>query len=56
MTREEIYNAAFHDELRKIAETVKNMQPGSNVLQMKKKVKTAMVGKEKKPVTVPTEV
>lgn len=56
MTREEIYNAAFHDELRKIAEATMKMDSGSNILKPEKKIKTGMPGHVKKPTTVQTEV
>lgn len=40
----------------KVAEKMSDVSYGSNVLQMGKKVKTKMPGKEKKPALVPTEV
>ncbi len=42
--------------MAKTAEKMSDVSRGSNVLQMEKKVKTKMPGKEKKPAVVPTEV
>lgn len=54
---QDIYEAAFKDELDKVATSLqKRISSGANVVQMKKKVKTKMSGKVKKPILAPTEV